>query len=104
MAQCIVCDYVQSYLIQAVEVVLHAFDGNVLAILDALGFQHLAESAPTLLGNKPILCLQQQFMLMLGEAALSCCLVVEAQAEAEGRQIAIPEGMWAYCSYLQTLS
>jgi hypothetical protein len=44
-----------THLIKAVEMVLHALDGNVLAILDALCLQHLAECALALLGNEPVL-------------------------------------------------
>lgn len=52
------CTVCVAHLVQAVKMVLHALDGNILAILDALCLQHLAESALTLLGHKPVLCAQ----------------------------------------------
>lgn len=42
-----------AHLVQRVKVVLHALDGHVLAILDALGLEHLGKSALTLLCHKP---------------------------------------------------
>ena len=44
------------YLFQAVEVILHAFDSYIFAVLDALGFEHFREGALSFLGNKTILC------------------------------------------------
>jgi hypothetical protein len=45
-------------LFDAGEVVLHALDGDVLPCFDALGLQHLAESAFSFLGNESVLCLE----------------------------------------------
>jgi hypothetical protein len=45
-----------AHLVQAVEMILHAFDGNILAILDALRFEHLTEGALALFGNQAVLC------------------------------------------------
>jgi hypothetical protein len=36
--------------------ILHALDGNILAILDALRFEHLTEGALALFGDQAILC------------------------------------------------
>ena len=46
-------------LIDGVKMVLHALDGVVLAILDALGFEDLGEGALALLGDEPILCARE---------------------------------------------
>lgn len=94
---------VLSYLVQAVKVVLHALDGNILAILDALGFQHLTESALTLLGHKPVLCLQQKLHNTLRKAFYSRLLAAGGLTEAKSHQPTSHEGMCAYCSCLQTL-
>jgi hypothetical protein len=45
-----------AHLVDAVEVVLHALDRHVLAILDALGLEHLTEGALAFLGDQPVLC------------------------------------------------
>lgn len=44
------------YLLEGVEVVLHALDGDILAVLDALRLEHLREGALALLGHQPVLC------------------------------------------------
>jgi hypothetical protein len=36
--------------------ILHALDGNILAVLDALRFEHLTEGALALFGNQAVLC------------------------------------------------
>mmetsp|Transcript_75967 Transcript_75967/g.245889 ORF Transcript_75967/g.245889 Transcript_75967/m.245889 type:complete len:257 (+) Transcript_75967:1021-1791(+) len=43
------------HLVDAVEVVLHALDGNMLACLDGLGLEHLRESALALFRDEPVL-------------------------------------------------
>mmetsp|Transcript_28098 Transcript_28098/g.69182 ORF Transcript_28098/g.69182 Transcript_28098/m.69182 type:complete len:286 (-) Transcript_28098:170-1027(-) len=43
------------HLVQGVEVILHALDGDVLAVLDALRLQHLTERAFALLGHQAVL-------------------------------------------------
>lgn len=44
-----------THLVDRIEVILHAFDGMVLAILNILGFENFTKSSLTLLGNKPVL-------------------------------------------------
>ena len=41
-------------LLERVKVVLHAFDGNILAILDALRFEHLGECTLAFLSDQPV--------------------------------------------------
>ena len=43
-----------SHLVEAVKVILHALDSYILAILDALRFQHLREGALTLLAYQAV--------------------------------------------------
>ena len=44
-----------TYLLNRLEVVLHALDGDVLASLDALGLKNFRKGALTFLANQPIL-------------------------------------------------
>ena len=46
-------------LLQGIEVVLHTLDRDILAVLDALGFEHLGEGALALLPNQSVLCGQR---------------------------------------------
>ena len=45
-----------THLIERVEVVLHALDGDVLAILDALRLQNLGKRPLSLLRHEAVLC------------------------------------------------
>lgn len=45
-----------AYLFNRVKMVLHALNGNVLARLDALSFEHFREGSFTFLTNQPVLC------------------------------------------------
>ena len=44
-----------TYLLDGLEVVLHALDGDVLACLDALRLEHLGEGALALLTDETVL-------------------------------------------------
>lgn len=54
-----------AHLIKAIEMVLHAFYGNILPILDALCFQYLRECSFTLFCHQPVLC-QVEFVSATG--------------------------------------
>ena len=44
-----------TYLLDTLEVILHALNGNILASLYTLGLEHFRKSALTLLANQPVL-------------------------------------------------
>ena len=48
------------HLVDRVEVVFHALDGNVLASLDALRLEHLREGTLSLFANEPVLYVLEQ--------------------------------------------
>jgi len=51
------------YLFDVVKVCLHAFNGNILVGLGALGLEHLGEGSLSLLADQSVLCHRNHFPL-----------------------------------------
>jgi hypothetical protein len=77
------------YLLEAVKVVLHALDGDILAVLDALGLEHLREGALTLLGHQPVLCTHKQQLTGRTRGWEEASLT-----EKEGRAVGGTDSVW----------
>lgn len=73
-----------AHLVYTVESILHTFDGVVLAVLDVLRLEHLAEGALSFLGYQPVL---SHLSLLAAAAAAVGATNVSAPDPADERSI-----------------
>ena len=62
-----------TYLLNCIEMVLHALDGNVLACLDALGLKHFREGSLSLFADQSVFYTSKQIRHQEGPKMAANC-------------------------------